>query len=308
MKARTKNLLILSIPLILLIAVVLILYATGFGVKSKPVAVVSPRYNAAVYEAAPDYTSGYDETSVIESDDSTLEHTSFGGSDILKDSDGKISNVAATKEYILAFDKRMESTEKNGIYRININTNETVRISKHEAMGFRREWNFLYYVSEGALYRIYMSAGTEGREKGGTEYISEVGRKDRKKSENRDRREEFVKQLTHTSADISRFEIIGGKCYWIDAENNILYDNDGNNVNGDAECEGLKIGGDQSKYLICTFAETKPSEYHLMILDKSGAAVFKTPDTARIDSVNIMGTTLTFVNLTTGTICKTELK
>lgn len=41
-----------------------------------------------------------------------------------------------------------ETTEKNGIYKANIQTSKTVRMSKHQAMGFQREGDHLYYVSD----------------------------------------------------------------------------------------------------------------------------------------------------------------
>jgi hypothetical protein len=69
----------------------------------------------------------------------------------------------------------------------------------------------------------------------------------------------------------------------------------------------MKLAGDQNEYLICTFAETDSSKYRIVIFDKSGAAIFKSSDTARVGGMDIKGKTLTFVNLTTGTLCKAEL-
>ncbi len=182
--------------------------------------------------------------------------------------------------YILAFNMREGATEENGIYRVNINTNETIRMSKHEAMGFQQEGDYLYYVSEGALYRISMKDGNE----------------------------DFVKQLAQPSVEIRSFAVINGKAYWEKAENENLYDDDGKNVNEGAVLEEMKIAGDQNEYLICTFEETELSKYRVMIFDRSGAVVFKTSDTTRVGSIDITGTTVTFVNRTTGTICSTRLK
>jgi hypothetical protein len=163
---------------------------------------------------------------------------------------------------------------------VNINTNETVRMSKREAMGFRREGDFLYYVNEGSLYRISM----------------------------RDGNEDLVKRLTQTAADIRSFEILGGRCYWMNPEDENLYDDNGKNMNGGAMLEGLKIAGDQDEYMICTFTETESSKYHMMIIDKTGAVVFKTSDAARTGSIDVKGKTVTFVNRTTGTLCRGVLK
>ncbi len=182
--------------------------------------------------------------------------------------------------YILAFNMKEGATEKNGIYKVNINTNETVRMSRHEAMGFQQEGDYLYYVGEGALYRISMPDGNE----------------------------EFVKQLTQPPVEIRSFAVLNGKGYWENAENGNLYDDDGKKVNDGARLEGMKIAGDQDEYLICTFEETELSKYRIIILDESGAVVFKTSDTTRIDSINITEAAVTFANGTTGTICSTKLK
>ena len=182
--------------------------------------------------------------------------------------------------YILAFNRSEGATEKNGIYRVNINTNKTVRMSGHEAMGFQQEGDYLYYVSEGALYRIFMKDGNE----------------------------ELVKRLTQLSDEIPSFAVINEKVYWEKAENEGLYDDDGKNVNDGAVLEGMRIAGDQNEYLICTFEETELSKYRIMIFDKSGVVVFKTSDTTRIDSIDIAGATVTFANWTTGTICSARLK
>ena len=147
-------------------------------------------------------------------------------------------------------------------------------------MGFQQEGDYLYYVSEGALYRISMKDGNE----------------------------EFVKQLIQPSVEIRSFAVLNGKGYWENAENGNLYDDDGKNVNDGAVLEGMKIAGDQNEYVICTFAETELSKYRIMIFDKSGAVVFKTSDITRIGSIDITGTAVTFANRTTGTICSTKLK
>jgi hypothetical protein len=197
--------------------------------------------------------------------------------------------------YILASYWNIEDdvTEENGIYRVNISTNETVRMSEREAMAFKREGDFLYYLNEGALYRVSIKDG----------------------------KEEFVKQLAQPSVDISGFEIFGGKCYWGKIENEgyyidenyynsegyYLYDDDGKIVNEGAAFLGMKLAGDKKEYLICTFAETDSSKYRIVIFDASGAAIFKSSDTAQIGSMHIIGKTLIFVNRTTGTLCKANL-
>lgn len=181
--------------------------------------------------------------------------------------------------YILAFNTKKDG-EKNGIYRVNIDTDETVRMSHHEAMGFQREGEYLYYQSEGSLYRISLKSGNE----------------------------EFVKQLTSPADEIGRLAVLGGKAYWQKASDENLYNEEGKNVNDGARLLGVKIAGDQSEYLLCTFAETAQSKYRIMAFDKSGTVVFKTSDIAAIHGIDIIGETVIFVNQTTGTICSGKLK
>lgn len=176
--------------------------------------------------------------------------------------------------YILAFPTKQDGGT-NGIYKININTNETTRVSKREALAFQLEGDFLYYQNEGSLYRISIKDSTE----------------------------ELVVQMVKNPNSVSDFAVLNGRVYWQDGLNHNLYNAAGENVNFGAALDDMKLAGDNEEYLICTFQETELSKYRIMIFDKAGKAVFKTSDKAYGRNIFIKGNTVYFYNITAGTIC-----
>jgi len=177
--------------------------------------------------------------------------------------------------YILGFDMKSEKGATTGIYKVNINTNETIRVSEREALAFQMEGEFLYYQQEGNLYRISIKDG----------------------------KEELVKQLVKLPNFISNLSVLNGKAYWQDGLNHNLYNESGENVNFGAALDDMKIMGSSGEYLVCTFQETELSKYRIMIFDKDGNVVFKTSDKAYCRNIHIKGTQIYFYNITTGTVC-----
>lgn len=182
--------------------------------------------------------------------------------------------------YILAFNMKAEKGATTGIYKVNIKTNETVRVSEREARAFQLEGEYLYYQNEGTLYRISVSSG----------------------------KEETVRQLVKLPNSIERLRVLNGKAYWQDALNHNLYNQEGVNVNFAAALDDMKLAGDQDEYLVCTFQETELSKYRIMIFDRSGNIVFKTSDKAYVRNIYIKGNKVYFYNITTGTVCVGQLK
>lgn len=178
--------------------------------------------------------------------------------------------------YILGFYMNGTKEETNGIYRVNIKTNETVRMSRYEALSFQKEGDYLYYQHQGALYKISLKDGSE----------------------------EFVRQMVQLPNYAEKFAVLGGIVYWQDGLNHNLYSGEGVNLNFGAALEGVKLSGNIDEYLICTFQETELSKYRIMVFDKAGNVVFKTSDTAQIGDVDIVGKTIYFYNTSTGTACK----
>lgn len=178
-----------------------------------------------------------------------------------------------------------------GIYKINIDTNETVRISERPVYTFQKEGNSLYYPSEGAVYKMSLEDG----------------------------KEELVARLTADPSHVGDLQVLNGNIYWENTENRNLYRvgqetslNPGaaldSVMRGMAGEDGIELAGSQNEYLICTFEETADSRYRIMIFDKNGGVVFKTSDRAYAKNITIEGKTLYFYNITTGTVCTGRLK
>ena len=182
--------------------------------------------------------------------------------------------------YILGFDIMSESTSTTGLYKVNINTNETVRISAKEVTAFNIEGDSIYYASAGSIYRYSLREGTE----------------------------ELLKELVQPPNKIEKFSVLNGHVYWQDRLDQNLYNLAGENLNSGAELDGMKLSGDNNEYLVCSFAETPDSKYRIMIFNRNGDVVFKTSDKAYPDHINISGKMLYFYNITAGTVCMGELR
>lgn len=193
--------------------------------------------------------------------------------------------------YILAFNMVTKEPTTTGIYRVNINTNETVRIADEEVMGFRADGDYLYYQIKGTFFRYSLKDG----------------------------KKETIKQVTTEENGIQDYLVLNGWIYWeksaaggrysADGEelNAGLYDINGKNLNEGAMLSGMKLAGVGNDYLVCTFKETSTSKYRIMVFDRDGNVVFKTSDNAG-GSINIVSSKIYFYNATTGTVCVGQLR
>lgn len=176
--------------------------------------------------------------------------------------------------YILGFDRTYK--DKNlttGIYRVNIKTNETTRISDKEVGDFRVDGCSLYYQSGGAFYKYSLQDGKETP----------------------------IKTATNM---VENFAVLNGRIYWQNSNGDGLYDLDsGKNMNQGAELDTMGLNGDDNEYLVCTFKETGNSRYRIMVFDRDGNIVFKTSDKAMCSNITIKGNTIYFYNYTTDTVC-----
>jgi hypothetical protein len=194
--------------------------------------------------------------------------------------------------YILAFHNPYgdegKKGETNGIYRININTGETVRVSGKEVMAFKMDGDFLYYHSDGTFYRQSVKEGKE-------EEIRQVAG------------EPEGTGSIFTEPNIPNFLVLNGKIYWQKQSDQGLYDIDGKNLNEGAALDDMAIMGSDGEYLACTFQETDTSKYRIMVFDRDGNVVFKTSDKAYCRNISIFGGKIYFYSLTTGTVCIGQL-
>lgn len=202
--------------------------------------------------------------------------------------------------YILAFKDPLYSSADgmkpdatNGIYRVDINTGETVRVSDKEVLAFKMEGDFLYYHSDGTFYRQSIKDGKE--EKIRQVVVPEPG-----------------KVTPNTFAlepkDIQNFLVLNGKIYWMKRSDQILYDIEGKNLNEGAVLDDMAIMGSSGEYLVCTFGETDTAKYRIMVFDRGGNVIFKTSDKAYCRNISIFGDRIYFYNLTTGTVCMGKMR
>lgn len=62
--------------------------------------------------------------------------------------------------YILAYDMKSNNTTTS-IYKVNINTNDTDRVTDKQVLGFTADNNNLYYESEGLIYKYSIKNNKE---------------------------------------------------------------------------------------------------------------------------------------------------
>ncbi|MDO4540253.1 MAG: DUF5050 domain-containing protein, partial [Syntrophomonadaceae bacterium] len=172
----------------------------------------------------------------------------------------------------------------NGLYRVNINTNATTRVTPRHVLYFQRDGDYLYYASgEGA--RSYEGHDSVYR------YSLQDGR------------EELVLRPAMVPAAIKNIAVLNGHVYWQSSDTTALYDAKGAALNPGGICESMVVVGDKEKYLACTFEETPDSRYRLMVFDRGGGLVFKTSDVAYPGSIVIEGRELYYYNIVTKTVC-----
>lgn len=152
--------------------------------------------------------------------------------------------------YILGFNT-LKDTDKSRVHKVNIDTNETVRVSELTAQFFKIDQGYIYISSEGTLYQMPLDGGTEEK----------------------------------IAGDSGQFEVLNGKVYYTNSRNNGLYEAvSKQSINPGAKVTGIKVDGD---CLICTFKEEASNPYRLIVIDKNGKIIFKTSDVASINNVTI---------------------
>lgn len=182
--------------------------------------------------------------------------------------------------YILATEKMFEKGSTTGVYKVNIKTNATQRISPREVCAFQIEGDHIYYHSGENMYRYSIA----------------------------ENQEELLAQLTKAPNKAIGSYVLNGHVFWQDGQGRYLYDIKGINLNPGAPLDGIKLAGDNNEYLVCTFEENDQSRYRFMVLDQNGEVIFKTSDKAYSYNVYIAGDQLYFYNITAGTVCTGKLK
>lgn len=172
--------------------------------------------------------------------------------------------------------------DTKGVYKVNIDTNEVTKVSnsKYDVNIARIEGDYLYYLSQGSMYKISIKDGTE----------SFLGK---------------TEGLPEGEYDLN-FAVMGGKLYFSKQDNQLYTLGVNTSLNPKAELVSMKITGDNKEYLACTFKETTNAKYRIMVFDQYGKVVFKTSDCG--SNVTVEGNTLYFYNITTEKVCSGKIK
>lgn len=190
----------------------------------------------------------------------------------------KPGEMSSTGDYTL---------DEPAVYKVNISTNETTRVNeaKGSVVNAQIAGDYLYYICEEpdgdsrATYSAYKHSLKEGTE-------TLIG----------DLKAEKIWQF--------RFAAVGDHVYYVN-DGGLYRFGENVNLNPKAELLTINVTGGNREYLGCTFRETTDSKYRVMVFDKPGKAVFKTSDCG--SNVMVEGNTLYFYNITTETLCTTNI-
>jgi hypothetical protein len=177
--------------------------------------------------------------------------------------------------YVLAVDTTKE-TDGSGIYSVSIDTDAAKRISDLRVNSFTVHGDAIYALSNGDLYQLTLDGGSES--------------------------------LLETKGPVSRefdFHVLGGAIYYVNADDNRLYAvGKDQSINPYGRVNGLKTEED---YLVCTFNGESGDPYRVMVLDRDGSVVFRSSDTADINTVSVEDGRVYYMESTEGAVYSAEL-
>lgn len=195
--------------------------------------------------------------------------------------------------YIIAFDSLNNElkSNKNGIYRINITTNETIRLVSEDldVTDFCYDNGYLYYHNEFVEFLRYNL--TTGETDVIPPYLS--------------RGNNYVNSFKVLNDTIyATSSTVANTLSLINSTSGIMSQQENN---WRATVDSLELKGNNNEYLVCTFVESQYSNYRLMVFDNTSNIILKTADKSKAKSVKIVGKKLYFYNYTTKTVCSYEL-
>ena len=218
--------------------------------------------------------------------------------------------------YILGFDyatasqkvQNKDYSEVTGIYRVNLKTNETVRVSLADihVSSFTNDTQYLYYTANNKVYRYDMISGTtdtipaaldkgyniteiKACASGGAVFVSANNGSQNQLyliGEN-----ERTQKISET-ADFEYFTVKGDYAIVTLDDKRIMV-------------SSPSASGD---YVERTFINTQQNPYRLLVIDRNGKAVFKSADMANLNSTYITNDTFYYFNIVNMQMCYSELK
>lgn len=224
----------------------------------------------------PDYLYGWNWKI---SDESGTSSGSQGGSG------SKDCYLVGDNLYILGFNMKLgeEYLERGGakpttgIYKINIKTNETKRISDEEVLAFRVEGDYIYYHNNFIeLFKYKISENMEypigERNNPGNNYIED-------------------------------FQVLGGNIYFKSGVDHGLYNSKYDLLGWGVQ--ELKLTGTNKEYIACTLSGNSQMPDRVMVFDNTGEKVFRSSDEA--SAITVEGDKVYYYNKSTNTVCVGDL-
>ena len=144
--------------------------------------------------------------------------------------------------YVLASEKRDDYDSKIGIYRVNINSNETVRLCDNDVRSFKIVDDTIYFTDiNNFIYKVPLAGG---------------------------KAELLVDEA------VNLYEIYEGKLYYsLENKNNQLYIyGNEESVNPEGILKSLEV---QNGYMVAIFDKLSESQYKLMIFNDKGKLLYK---------------------------------
>ena len=192
--------------------------------------------------------------------------------------------------YIPAFNQASDSSETTGIHRIDVTTNETVRITPEgeQVAYFTIDNGNLYYFCDNTVYRYNLQSGTTSE----------------------------VYALPQGVQNIGTIQVLNNYVYISTINNStststipaklIKISPSGQAATID-EAEYLTNFTVKGDYLIVLCPEISQTSYRLIAIDKNGEIVFKSADPAAYTSTFVSDDVLYYYNTANENICSVEL-
>ncbi len=178
--------------------------------------------------------------------------------------------------YLLGFDTK-EIAGKSSIYKVDISTNKTTKVSNLTARAFKLEGDTLYFSNGGSLYSLPLNEGKEN-----------------------------LIKTAEPAGNEFQLQVLDGTVYYAGETDKRLYNTASDkSPNPNAKVKGIKL---EDGYIITIFEEDKNNPYNLMIFDKNADVIFKTADSMYFNSVSIDNDKLYYVADSGKTLYKADLK
>ncbi|MDD4802838.1 MAG: DUF5050 domain-containing protein [Syntrophomonas sp.] len=144
--------------------------------------------------------------------------------------------------FVLGYYRDESLPNTTGIYRVNINTNETVRVCDEEAANFKIVNEMIYFTDrDHRLYQVPLNGGE-------AQLLADQG--------------------------VGVYEALQGKVYYsLSDSRGLLTVGSDNIINPGGKVKSLEV---QNDYLIAIFAKESESPYKMMVINNEGKVLYKT--------------------------------